>query len=359
VESLKIQVKEVRIGPVQQRLTLPGRVMVPQGHEVTVTAPVSGYVRAPEGGAPRPGEEVKEGRALFQLEPVLAPLEQIQLVALKRGMENEMAKARESVRVAESELERVTELHNQKLRGQQDLEQAQARLKHAREDLESARDKLKLFDKPANSGGHLPPLPILAPRAGTVLAVPVSPGQYVTATAPLTTVADLKQLWLRVPIPEADLPRIDQNGTATVTVKGKKDLHVTPLGLVPLVDLARQTADLIYVLPPEAKERGLVARDQLAMVDVPLDQRREEAMVPYDAVVFDAHAGAWIYLDKTPAGAATHVYERRKVQLGPTKGKEVAVRDAEGKPACAKGGRVVVEGAGAVFSSEFFKPPQK
>ena len=70
-------------------------------------------------------------------------------------------------------------------------------------------------------------------------------------------------------------------------------------------------------------------------------------MVPYDALVFDAHAGAWVYLDKTPQGASTHVYERRKVQLGPTAGQEVAVRDAEGKPACAKDERVVVEGAGA------------
>jgi RND family efflux transporter MFP subunit len=354
VKSLGVRSAPAGVREVQRQLRLSGWVMVPQGREVTLTAPVSGYVRAPKEGdakLPVPGRPAGQGQELFQLEPVLTPVEQIQMATLKRTMENELNKAVENVSVAEKELTRVKTLHKQRLRGQQDLEQAQARLQNAQEDLQSARDRIKLFDKPAGSNGQLAPVPIKAPRGGTVLAVPVSPGQYVTATAPLLTVADLSELWLRVPVPEADLPRLDRKGAATVLLGSGKTLSVRPFAFVPQVDPARHTADLIYELPAEAKKRGLMAKDQMVAVDVPLDQRQEETVVPYDAVVFDAHAGAWIYLDKTAKGAEKHTYERRRVELGPRHGKEVAVR-----PAVAKGDRVVVEGAGVLFSREFYKP---
>src|SRR5262249_4146442 len=51
------------------------------------------------------------------------------------------------------------------------------------------------------------PLLLLLP-AGTVLIVHVSPGQYVPLAAPLVTVADLSQLWVRVPVPEQELPHV-------------------------------------------------------------------------------------------------------------------------------------------------------
>jgi RND family efflux transporter MFP subunit len=339
--------------------------MVPPGNEVTLTAPVAGYVLAAEQGpAPTPGKTVADSQVLFRVRPVLSPLEQIQLATLKRGVESELTKARESVALAEKEFKRITDLVEQKLRSQQELEQVGTRLQHANEDLKSAKDKLDLFGQTAEKH-TLPPLAVNSPHAGTVLSVLASPGQYVPAAAPLVTIADLSRLWLRVPVPEADLPRLDPKASARIlfrprpvsrpgqTEVGRQappPLSVPQVALVPIVDTARRTADVIYELPEDARNRGLVARDQIVQVGVPVDARQNESLVPYAAVVFDAHAGAWIYLDRTSGGKG-RVYERRRVELGPMSGDEVAVR-----PPCKTDDKVVVVGAGQLFSREFYKP---
>lgn len=395
--SLRVRVEPAPSRSVQQTLSLPGWVMVPQGCEVTITAPVAGYVReAPvppgqglrlaawPGAVPVAGLPVAAQQELLALEPVLSPVEQIQLATLRRGVEGELAKAVESLTVARSELQRVLELRREGLRQQQDVEQAQARLKHAAEDLAVAEDKLKLF-APAGSDGntHLRLQSIRAPRAGTVLAVHVSPGQYVQAAAPLLTMADLSHLWLRVPVPEYDLPRVDRLSPATVVLKGAtsggRQLRpwARPIALVPQVDPVRHTADLVYDLSPCLHAAALAdavaalaggpagpllsvlpkrptpfAKDQMVTVLVPVGERHQETVVPYAAVVFDAYAGAWIYLERGTAGAGERVYERRRVELGPALGADVVVR-----PPLTAGERVVTQGAAALFSREFHKPP--
>src|SRR5438128_11079632 len=44
-KSLGIQAQPIKTGPVQEHLALTGWIMAKQGHEVTLTAPVAGYVR--------------------------------------------------------------------------------------------------------------------------------------------------------------------------------------------------------------------------------------------------------------------------------------------------------------------------
>lgn len=118
--------------------------MVKQGNEVTLTAPVAGYIRqaaakSEEGRAsPVAGLAVQKDQELLTIEPVLSPVEQIQFAALKRSVENELAKARESVLVADLELKRVLDLHSQKLRGLQELHQNQVQLGVSRRRLEAA-----------------------------------------------------------------------------------------------------------------------------------------------------------------------------------------------------------------------------
>lgn len=352
--SLGIRCEPARVEPVREHARLTGWVMVRPGDEVTVTAPVAGYVReaTPAGKTrvPIPGLPIEQGTVLLSLEPVLSPVEQLQLATLKRGVENELAKAQESITAAESELQRVEGLHRQGLRGQQDVEQAQVRLKHAQADLHAARDKLKLFALPVNgSEARLPTLALTAPLTGTVLSVQANPGQYVPAATPLVTIADLRELWLRVPVPESILPRVDRTAAATLDHTGKPGL-AEPVAAVPQVDLARHTADLLYRLPASAPAN--LAKDQMLSVRVPLGEARKESVVPYDAVVYDAYAGAWVYIDQTPPRAAEHVFERRRVELGPTMADGVVIR-----PALRPEERVVVRGAAALFSREFHKPP--
>src|SRR5262249_20395264 len=60
---------------------------------------------------------------------------------------------------------------------------------------------------------------ITAPQDGTVLHIAVTPGQYVPAGAALLSLADLSELWVRVPVPEADLPRVALGQPAAVALK--------------------------------------------------------------------------------------------------------------------------------------------
>jgi multidrug efflux pump subunit AcrA (membrane-fusion protein) len=192
--------------------------------------------------------------------------------------------------------------------------------------------------------------------------VHVSPGQYVPAAAPLVTVADLSRLWVRVPIPENDLPRVARKEPAEVSLKSASNgsakaraqaLTAQPVAIVPQVDLTRHTADLIYELPANAAEHGILAKDQMVTVSVPLGGRRTETVVPYSAVVFDAYAGAWIYLDRTTDKSPQCVYERRRVELGPRVNDRIVIRIVDDMA----GERVVTAGAAALFSREFHKPP--
>jgi membrane fusion protein, heavy metal efflux system len=364
--SLGIETKPVRSEQVQDQRLLTGWVMPRPGNEVTVTAPVSGYVRAPAAPAtlPAAGLAVAQGQELFRLEPVLAPLEQTQLSVLVRTIESDLTKARENVDKDRKELQRIEELVKQKLRGERDLELAQTQLRVSSADLAAAEEKLKLIS-PSHDKGTMrwPAQSLTAPRAGIALAVTVSPGQFVTAAAPLATVADMARPWVRVPIAEYDLPHVDRGRAAQVKIipeaPGRREgkaapVYVTgePVGLVPQVDLIKHTADLIYELKTPT-EHATLAKDQMVLVSVPIGSRSQQPVVPYSAVIFDAYGGTWVYVDRTKAAdAGSCDYERVRVELGVPIGTDVAVHGA-----LKANDPVVSEGAAALFSREFHRPP--
>ena len=364
-KSLGIAAAPIHTEKVQEFVQLTGWIMAPQGKEVTITSPVAGYVRLSnkQKRSPMRGEVVEADVELFTLEPVLSPVEEIQLKILKQGVESELKKALATFENAEKELKRTKDLKEKGLRGQQDLEQAQVRFDLAEEDLKSARKKQEFFQNPTRS--------ILARQPGTILQVQVSPGQYVPAAAPLVTIADLKKVWVRVPVPEFDFPAVEAQQAVTVRLKGdlakdsdKKNslgdpFKAKPVAVVPQVDAVKHTVDLIYEMVQGDKSVPF-AKDQMVTVFVPLGRERVESVVPYSAVVFDAFGGSWIYLD-LGAEKNRHRFERRRVELGATvtiKGKDgKAVDQVVIRPVARAGERVVTSGAAMLFSREFHNTP--
>jgi biotin carboxyl carrier protein len=353
-QSLGIKTTPVRVEKVQEQRILTGWVTIPPGSEVTVTAPVGGYLRAPAPPAllPAPGLPVRPGQELFRLEPVLAPLEQTQLAALRRGIESDLAKAREHAALADNELKRVDTLFKQKLRGDRDVEQAKLAVNVAQEEIAAALDKLRVITAPgADKGDFRPaPLTLTAPRAGMVLSLLANPGQFVAAAAPLVSIADVTRPWLRVPLPEYELPHVDRSRPAHVTL-GPLSMQADPVALVPQVDPIKHTADLFYELKPGSTSMSF-AKDQMLTVAVPVGGRSEASVVPYASILFDAYGGTWVYIERTAKDAVDCVYERMRVELGAALGDDVAVR-----PALKAGDAVVSEGAAALFSREFYRPP--
>ena len=65
-----------------ERLVVPGKVIVPSGAGAFVTSPVTGKAVPPEGqGFPRVGDKVEQGQVLALVEPSVAGVEAVQLVA--------------------------------------------------------------------------------------------------------------------------------------------------------------------------------------------------------------------------------------------------------------------------------------
>lgn len=92
------------------------------------------------------------------------------------------------------------------------LDAAQARLRSAEAVLAAARVKRGYAE-------------VLSPLDGVVLAKHAEPGEQLAAGAPVVTVADLKNVWLRAYIPETELGRVKIGTAAEVTTDsypGKK-----------------------------------------------------------------------------------------------------------------------------------------
>ena len=82
--------------------------MAKPGHEVTLTAPGAGYVHFRKKIlVPVPGDPVAAEQELLELEPVLSPVEHIQVASLKRGIESDLVKANTTLTTAQSDFERT------------------------------------------------------------------------------------------------------------------------------------------------------------------------------------------------------------------------------------------------------------
>jgi cobalt-zinc-cadmium efflux system membrane fusion protein len=369
-ESLGVRTEPAKQRDVQDQLRLTGWVMAPPGREVTLTAPVAGIIREVKAGAaPFAGMPIDtNNRTLLQLQPTFTPLEEVQYEKLRLDLLSDHVRAEKGVAQARAEVEHIKEQVARGVKSEQDLDLKKARinLERAEAELAYADQKLERFNwwRTGNSERQL--RDIVSPLAGTVLAVHVAPGQYVSAAAPLVTVADLSELWLRVPVPEHDLPRLARDQPATLLFDGGPGPSATALPQaavvcgVPQVDLARHTADILYKLPANLPP-GIGVKDRMLTVLVPLGAKKKEIVVPYAAVVFDAYGGSWVYVEVGKKDGK-RVYERRRVELGAAAGNSVVLR----APSNDKGGTgplkedeiVVVEGAASLFSREFYKPPQ-
>ncbi len=369
--KLDIQTQKAVVKEVHERLTLTGWIMAKPGNEVTLTAPAAGYVQLGTGAMlPVAGDRVSATTELLQIRPVLSPVEQIQVNALKRSIEGELKKALTTLKTAESDYLRIKGLFEQNLRSKQEYELALKARDHAIEERDAATDKLKLF--------ALPAIPICSPQKGAVLQTHVGTGQYVSASAPLVTIIDLAPMWIRVPVPEFDLPRIDPKEKVWIAWRNFDNdkapalFSAIPTGRVSQVDPLKHTADIWYELEnftilgvPKKKAGGETAtlpgkvewanfvKDQMVTVRVPIGKKEKATVLPYSALIFDAHGHGWIYVER-PQKDSKHQFERRPIELVGAEDENVIVRTTltGGEP-------VVTRGAAILFSRDFHKTPLK
>jgi hypothetical protein len=280
----------------------------------------------------------------------------VQLQGLRHGIESDLAKADEIATSAKREKKRLEPLVASRFRTMLELEQVSARQRYAELDAATAREKLKFYETKivGIERDLFQPTTLVAPRDGVVLAVTVRPGQVVPPAAPMLTIVDLSTPWVRVAAAEQDLQSLALDEPAVIQLSGYGvQLAGRPVSLVPQVDAATHTAELYYDLAPALAELRqnkarlpVVAKDMRANVALPQQVRRDETVVPSEAVVRDAGGAAWIYLEREAEGGRRH-YERRRVEVGPLLKEGLVIR-----PTLAPVDRVVTAGAAGLLSRE-------
>ena len=314
------------------RRRMAGEIVVPPGRSVTLTAPVAGVVRART--APRPGASVERGEDLYVLTP-LAPVDRDTRARAAREVEA----AEATLAAAEARLERTETLAQSRAGSRRAIEEATAARAIARADVDAARARARsVRSTPLLADVRMR---VTAPEGGVIARVLVVPGQSVVAGAPLVEIAAVADLWVRVPVPSAELATLDSEASATVEPLGvgagsaaEARPVAGPLGADPVLG----TVDRYYALT-----EGSFTPGQRVLVSLASTSLTETRAAPFSAVFHDAAGSAWVYVVEEDG-----VYHRARVDVVGRDG-ELAVL-ARGP---AEGTEVVAVGAAEIYGTEF------
>jgi len=340
IETARIESQSIR-----RVRSYGGEVMVPVGHTILVSAPVSGVLKAPPTGPPPVGKSVKKGQTIFLLAPLLTPEARTTLATARVDADGKYEAARHDVEVKKLALDRAKRLVEQQAAAKRTLEEAQASYDIATRSLEAFRGQREVLMKIASEveRGTAEPLPIVAPEDGILRTLTATPGQNVHAGAALFEVVDLSVVWIRVPVYAGDLPDIAADQPARVgdtTLRSDVPMQLAqPVPAPPSANALAGTADLYYELP---NINSPLAPGQRVALTLSLRGDEKGPTVPASAIVYDIHGGTWVY-EKTGPSA----YARRRVQVRYVLG-DRAVLAATTSP----GMLVATTGAAELFGTE-------
>jgi hypothetical protein len=196
---------------------------------------------------------------------------------------------------------------------------------------------------------------ILAPKAAERLGIETTAVREVEVTrkrtpggevvlSPAEKVADAGGVWVRVPLNDSDLQKVDRSQPALVVAGDEPDaaLMATPAEAPPPGEAAEQTTGaLYYVLQGAGSD---LVPGQRVRVETPLSGSGSlRKVVPYSAVIYGAHGETWVYTSPEPL-----TYVRHPVSIDYVEA-ELAVL-SDGPPV---GTDIVAVGVAELFGTEF------
>jgi membrane fusion protein, heavy metal efflux system len=198
----RIRVEPVRLAEVPlDEVVAPGKIEINPNRLSRVLMPVPGRVRQV---LVRLGDGVKEGTPLLRLE---SP-EVSAATSAYRQAEAAVSRAQAALLKAESDLERLRDLYENRAVAKKEVISAESLLAQAKADVQQAQAtkseaqrRLEILGlKPGEFGQEVI---VRAPITGKVLEISVAPGEYRNDTsATLMTIADLGTVWVVADIPE-------------------------------------------------------------------------------------------------------------------------------------------------------------
>jgi cobalt-zinc-cadmium efflux system membrane fusion protein len=287
----------VAVAPQPRRtLSLYGTLKTDEDRVGMVTSPVEGKVRRL---FVREGQDVRAGQPVLELESRLFA-------------EAELAyrKALSEVTYQQALVKRGQDLLKQGALSGDELRADQTALAKARADLSAAETQLQIYHGTAadirrlQAGGPVRgSVTVTSPIDGHVLDRPVRLGEAVLPERNLMTVVNHDRLWVLARIPEAEIARVKEAGTAVVRAKATPNRTYTGhvIHVHDEVDKGTRTLELkLWIANP-----GHVLRPEMfATVDLPVSGETSGAEIPRAAL--QASTDGDVVVLQTPQGYALH-----------------------------------------------------
>lgn len=139
--------------------------------------------------------------------------------------------------------------------------------------LAAARQRLSLWDVPRSEIERLEKtrepqrnFPLLAPRAGTVVAKAAIQGMYVEPALELYTLSDLSRVWIQADLYELDIPKVRLGDSAKLTLQGDDASFDAQVAfLAPTLDETTRTRKVRFEL---ANRKGRLLPGAFANVEL-------------------------------------------------------------------------------------------
>lgn len=330
----------IEVAPVAEQLAsnqmrVAGEVVAIPGKTVVVAAPASGVVTL---SSPKiaVGQTVRNGQPIFRLVPMLAPQRD-----LKTTYEADLQAAKARFDTAKQQLDRAKQLLRDLAGSRRNVELADQEFGQAKASYDAAQERLNRLDThPLEADVEMS---IAAPLDGMLRQILAVQGQNVTAGGALFELADLRKVWLRVPVYSGDIKVIGAASTVTIRdIDGKGPaLEGKRVEAFPTADPLAVTSDIYYELSNPNLE---LRPGQRLSAFLPLRTTGQKRLsVPLSAILYDVHGGTWVYLEDAP-----HVYRRQRVELV-----ESTSTTAFISRGTTPGMKVITQGVTELFGTEF------
>jgi len=245
------------------------------------------------------GGQVKQGDLLVQLD---ISVDAAQL----RGLESQ-------AQLARINLERAQDLRRNNTNAQADLDTAQAQ----HQQTQAAVDTLK---------ATIAKKAIAAPFAGRLGLRQVNLGQYLATGTAIVTLQTLDPIYVNFTLPQQEVVDLTEGQKVQVRIDAYpgETFEGAVNAVSPKVDDASRNLQAQATLGNAAAK---LKPGMFATVEVLLPQQRKLITLPQAAIVYNPYGNAVYVVEKSKdaAGAAGLVARQRFVQLGETRGDQVAV----------------------------------
>jgi cobalt-zinc-cadmium efflux system membrane fusion protein len=215
---------------------------------------------------------------------------------------SDLAKANIGLNTAQVAQQRAQRLHEQEALSTKELQQAEADLARAQDDVRRAQaavaaveNRLRLFGKDPEEIASLaqgvdPRVTMRAPISGTIVDRKIGPGQFVKPDMPdpLFMISDLTTLWVLVDVFESDVAAIHLNMPVEVSVAAYPD-RIFPARISFISPAVDPTTRTLRVRCLVSNPNGLLKPDMFATIKIASAGQQSVPILPASAVVVEGN----------------------------------------------------------------------